>query len=246
VSPNADDAPFRQLGSPRRGGIVVVCDHAGNAVPEGIDLGVSASAMAKHIAWDIGTSGVGERLARRHGLAVHMAIYSRLVIDLHREEDSTALIPVESDGILIPGNIGADREGRLARYYRPYHEALAAWLDEAQPGLVISVHSFTPSLETAPADRPWEVGLLYNTDDRAALHAMRLFGELGLNVGDNEPYPGNKLNATMDRHAEAHGRPYCTLEIRNDLIADEAGQARWAAMIADVAGRVKLALDSGS
>ena len=226
---------FRQLGSPRKGGIVVVCDHAANAVPEGIDLGVSAGTMDNHIAWDIGTGGVCDRLTRRHGLPVHMALYSRLVVDLHREEDSHGLIPESSDGVLIPGNIGADRESRLARYYRPYHAALEQWLDEVQPGLIVTVHSFTPSLESAPAQRPWEVGLLYNEDDRAARHAIHLFGELGLTVGDNEPYSGRDLNATMNRHAEAHCRPYCAIEIRNDLIADEGGQARWAAMIADVA-----------
>ena len=81
-------------------------------------------------------------------------------------------------------------------------------------------------------------------DDRAACHAIRLFEELGLRVGDNQPYSGRDLNATMNRHAEAMGRPYCAIEIRNDLIAQEAGQARFAALIADVAGRVQLALES--
>jgi predicted N-formylglutamate amidohydrolase len=236
--------PYRQIGTPNRRGIVSVCDHASNAVPEGIELGVPVGAMDKHIAWDIGTAGVVERLARRHNIPAHLAEASRLVIDLHREEDSKGLIPTTSDGILIPGNIGADREGRLANLYRPYHDALAAWLDERDPRLILSIHSFTPCLESEPCDRPWEIGLLYNEDDRAARHAIRLFGELGVTVGDNEPYSGKQLNATMNRHAEAFGRPYCAIEIRNDLILNEAGQARYAAMIADVAGRVVLALES--
>ena len=238
------DAPFRFLGEPRKGGIVAVCDHASNAVPDDIALGVPPGTMEKHVAWDIGAAGVVERLARRHGIAAMLAEISRLVIDLHREEDSPGLIPTTSDGILIPGNIGADCEARLDRFHRPYHAAMAEWLDEAQPGLILSIHSFTPELESAPAERPWEVGILYNEDDRAAQHAIRLFGELGHVVGDNEPYSGKMLNATMNRHAEALGRPYCAIEIRNDLIASEAGQARWAAIIADVAARVQLALDS--
>ena len=85
--------------------------------------------------------------------------------------------------------------------------------------------------------------MLYNKDDRAARHAIRLFGEQGLTVGDNEPYSGTELNATMNRHAEAHDRHYCAVEIRQDLIATRADQARWATMVADVAGRVALALD---
>ena len=138
---------------------------------------------------------------------------------------------------------GADRERRLAAYHRPYHAALGEWLDAAEPKLILAIHSFTPSLETAPQDRPWEVGLLYNEDGRAGHQAIRLLREQGFAVGDNEPYSGRDLNATMNRHAEAHGRPYCAIEIRNDLIADEGGQARWAALIADIANRVAQALE---
>ena len=49
----------------------------------------------------------------------------------------------------------------------------------------------------------------------------------------------------MNRHAEAHGRPYLAIEVRQDQIADEAGQARWASMLADVAGRVALMINGG-
>ena len=235
--------PYRQLGTVRRGGIVAVVDHASNEVPPGIELGVAPEVMAKHVAWDIGAAGVAERMSRRHGIAAHLACVSRLVIDFHREEDSPALIPETSDGHLIPGNIGADRERRLEVYYRPYHAALEDWLHAAEPKLILSIHSFTPSLETRPQSRPWEVGLLYNEDGRAGHQAIRLLREQGFAVGDNEPYSGRDLNATMNRHAEAHGRPYCAIEIRNDLIADEGGQARWAALIADIANRVAQALE---
>ncbi|TIX49950.1 N-formylglutamate amidohydrolase [Alteraurantiacibacter aquimixticola] len=239
------ETSYRQIPAFDTHGIVSVCDHASNHVPDGIELGVGSEVLEKHIARDIGAAGVVERMARRHGIPAHLGEVSRLVIDLHREEEVDGLIPTTSDGILIPGNIGADREGRIEKYYRPYHDALAAWLDEQDPQLILSIHSFTPELESKPGEeRPWEIGLLYNEDDRAAQHAIRLFGELGVTVGDNEPYSGKLLNATMNRHAEAHGRPYCAIEIRNDLIANEAGQARYAAMIADVAGRVLSALAS--
>ena len=235
---------FRQIGTPQPGGIAVVCDHASNRVPEGIELGIQHSLVEKHIGWDIGAAGVVERLVRQHGMAAHLACVSRLVVDLHREEDAPGAIPEQSDGHLIPGNIGADREARLERFHRPYHRAMAEWLERAQPKLILSIHSFTPALESKPGGkRPWEIGLLYNEDRRAARHAMHFLRELGHEVGDNEPYSGRELNATMNRHAEAHGRPYCAIEIRNDLIADEGGQARWAAILADVAGRVALAVE---
>lgn len=237
-----DDNPYRQVGEVKRGGIVCVADHASNFVPEDIDLGIPAELLNEHVALDIGVEGIAERLARRHGVAAHIACVSRLICDLHREEDHPKVVPTESDGHLIPGNIGADIEKRLELYHRPYHEALGKWLDQIQPELIVSLHSFTPELATSDEERPWECALLYNEDDRAARHAIRLFSELGLNVGDNEPYSGKQLNATMNRHAEAHGRYYLALEIRQDLIATRAEQSRWAAMVADVAGRVLLAL----
>jgi len=238
-----DFKPYRRLGAPQRGGIVCVSDHASNHVPEDLELGVAPQRFDQHIAVDIGVEGIAGRMARRHNVAAHLATVSRLVVDLHREEDHPGVVPTESDGVLVPGNIGANVEGRLERFYRPYHAALTEWLDQGQPKLIISLHSFTPKLETSDEARPWECALLYNQDDRAARHAIRLFAEHGLNVGDNEPYSGRELNATMNRHAEAHGRYYCALEVRQDLIATGAEQSRWADLIADVMGGVALALD---
>lgn len=238
-----DDLPYRQIGEPAPGGIVCIADHASNFVPKDIELGIAPELLEQHIAVDIGVEGVAGRMARRHGIPAHLATASRLVCDLHREEDHKAVVPMESDGHLIPGNIGADIEARLKRFHRPYHKALANWLDAAQPELIISLHSFTPSLATSDEERPWEVALLYNTDDRAARHAIWLFSEQGLNVGDNQPYSGKELNATMNRHAEVYGRAYIALEIRQDLIVTRAEQSRWAAMITDVANRVALAME---
>lgn len=239
-----DGKPYRQVGEPGSTGILCVADHASNFVPPDIELGIDPALLDAHIAVDIGVEGVADRIARRHSIPAHIATVSRLVCDLHRKEGEPAVIPAESDGHLIAGNIGADIEMRLNRFHRPYHDALARMIDEVRPRMLVAIHSFTPKLETSDTPRPWEVALLYNQDDRAAQHAIRLFGEQGLTVGDNEPYSGKQLNATMDRHAEARGLPYLTIEIRNDQIATEAGQARWATMIADVAGRTLLALES--
>lgn len=237
-----DNLPYRQVGTEdlRPGGMLCIVDHASNFVPEGIELGIDSRLMDQHIALDIGVEGIAERLARRHNIPAHIACVSRLVCDLHRREDEPAVVPTESDGKLIPGNIGADVEARLERYHRPYHDALAKLIAEAKPKMLVALHSFTPSLDTSDEERPWEVALLYNRDDTAARHAIRLFGEQGLTVGDNQPYSGKQLNATMDRHAEGNGIPYCTVEIRQDQVANEAGQARWAMMLADVMGRVAL------
>ncbi|MDT0575293.1 N-formylglutamate amidohydrolase [Croceicoccus sp. F390] len=234
-------ALFRQIGTPRHGGIVLVADHAGNAVPDDMALGIAPELLERHIGIDIGVAGVAERMARFHEIPAHLACLSRLIVDLHREEDHEKLIPTHSDGHVIPGNIGADRTMRIARFYHPYHEALARWLEQAQPSLIISLHSFTPELASNPAEtRPWEVGLLYNRNEAPARRAIRLFEAQGLTVGDNQPYSGKLLNATMNRHAEAHGRDYLAIEVRQDQIATAAGQQRWARLIAEVANGVAL------
>lgn len=234
---------FRHIGTIRSGGIVCVADHASNRVPAGIDLGIAPELLHDHIALDIGVEAVAERLAEDHGIPAHIATVSRLVCDFNRGEVDPAVVPERSDGHPVPGNLGTDVEARLAAYHRPYHRGLAEFISQTRPGLILALHSFTPALRSVSQPRPWEVALLYNQDDRAARHAIRLFAAEGLTVGDNEPYSGKDLNATMDRHAEVAGIPYCAIEVRQDQIADAAGQARWAALIADVAGRVLLALD---
>ncbi|WP_027442125.1 N-formylglutamate amidohydrolase [Erythrobacter cryptus] len=229
---------FRQIGTPAPGGIVCVVDHASNHVPEDIDLGIPESLLDDHIALDIGTAAIAARLARDHAIPAHLAAVSRLVCDLNREEDAPGLVPEVSDGHAIPGNIGADRELRLARFHRPYHSALAAWLEAAQPSLILSLHSFTPRLASRDEARPWQVGVLYNTYARAARIAIPLLEAEGLIVGDNLPYSGRDLNYTMNRHAEGRGRAYLGLELRQDLVRTPADHARWAARIAGIAQRV--------
>lgn len=238
-----DGKPFRQVGDIRPGGIVCIADHASNHVPTGIELGIEPALLHDHIALDIGVEGMADLLARRHQIPAHIACVSRLVCDFNREEDDPAVVPAESDGHLVPGNLGADIGERVAHYHRPYHEGFAEMVAKARPKLILALHSFTPALRSKDAARPWEVALLYNQDDRAARQAIRLFRTEGLTVGENEPYSGRDLNATMDRHAEAAGIPYCAIEVRQDQITTEGGQARWAALIANVAGRVLIALE---
>ena len=233
---------FRQIGTPARGGIVCTADHASNAVPADIDLGIPQHLLHEHIAIDIGTAAIAERLAQNYAIPAHIAAVSRLVCDLNRDETAPGLVPETSDGHPIPGNVGVDREDRLARFHRPYHTALADWLDGAEPALILSLHSFTPHLASRGEPRPWQVGVLYNQDDRAARIAIPLLAAEGLNVGDNLPYSGRDLNYTMNRHAEAHGRPYLGVELRQDLVQTPESHDLWAGLLANIAQRVASAL----
>ncbi|MFZ1567098.1 MAG: N-formylglutamate amidohydrolase [Sphingorhabdus sp.] len=230
--------PWIILGTPKAGGILVVCDHASNHVPDEIDLGIDRQLMSQHIAYDIGVTGVASFMVELTFCAAFLATNSRLVVDLNRYPDDASAIPVASDGYDIVGNHldAAGRQARLARYFTPYHAALADSLNRHRPALILSVHSFTPRLETDPsAERPWEIGVLYNEQELPSSMAIeRLEGE-GLIVGDQLPYSGRQLNATMNRHAEANEIPYVGIEIRQDLIGDAAGQERFAAILGEMA-----------
>ena len=236
---------FCIAGEPRTDGILVVSDHAANRVPDDIDLGIDPVLLDQHVALDIGVAAVARRMVEQPGIAAFLGNVSRLVCDCNREEDSPGVIPHASDGHAIPGNLFdvADREERLERFYRPYHSALAELLERAPPRLIVSLHSFTPSLASRPEEqRPWHCGVLYNADERAARRAIPLLEAEGLVVGDQQPYSGKLLNATMNLHAEAHGHAYFGVEIRQDQLGDEAGQAAWAERLARIANRVALDL----
>jgi predicted N-formylglutamate amidohydrolase len=233
---------FRLLGEPRFGGVLVVSDHASNHVPAGIALGISPDLMHQHMAIDIGVAEVGGRMACKAGVAAFQCGFSRLVCDVNRDEDAPGAVPAASDGHAVPGNMldDAGRAGRIENFHRPYHNALESLLSSVPPALIVSLHSFTPRLATSTEARPWQVGVLYNQDDRAARIAIPLLENENLVVGDQQPYSGRQLNYTMNRHAEADGRPYLGIEIRQDEIANPAGQARWAEILLRIAAQVAL------
>jgi predicted N-formylglutamate amidohydrolase len=235
------------LGEPQQGGILVVSDHASNHVPDDVHLGIDAALLSQHIAWDIGVAGVARYLVDLSGCAAFLATYSRLVVDLNRYPSDASAVPVVSDGVDIKGNhlSAAQRQDRLDRYFHPYHVRLEQLLHERRPSLILSIHSFTPRLDTDPlAERPWEIGVLYNEHDAASMIAIPYLEGEGLIVGDQLPYSGKQLNATMNRHAEGQDIPYVGVEIRQDLIETSEGQERFAAILAEMAQYVAERLAS--
>ncbi|WP_025560547.1 N-formylglutamate amidohydrolase [Sphingomonas sp. UNC305MFCol5.2] len=230
----------------KRQDILLLCDHASNAVPADIDLGIEPELLDLHIAVDIGAGPLTHSLAARLDCPAILATVSRLVIDLHREPDHVSLIPHRSDGHLVPGNDTVDRAARIARFHAPYHRLLARRVRTQRPRLILSIHSFTPCLEHGGTDRPWQVGVLYNRDARAARPAIDYFRAEGFVTGDNEPYSGRLLNATLNRHAEANGIPSIAIEVRNDLIRDPAGVERWSQTLAGLAYSLRNSLASNA
>lgn len=225
---------------------LLVGDHAGVAVPRALgDLGLPPEAFLRHIAVDIGISGLGPLLADRLGACFISQHYSRLVIDCNRDPARPDGIAEISDGTTIPGNLGltpAGRQARVEEIFQPYHDAIAAELDwraaEGLPTVLIALHSFTPVMSEIA--RPWRYGVLHlhnSPFSDAALAALRgTFGE-DL-VGDNEPYMMDGTDFTVPHHAGPRGLDYFELEVRQDLLETAEGQAEVAAAIGPVLERL--------
>lgn len=215
--------------------ILIVSDHASNHVPDDIDLGIAPELLLQHIALDIGAAEVSVLLAERLQCTAILGGISRLVCDLNREETAPGLIPHITDGHVIPGNEHADHAERLARFHQPYHNEVARQVAAIARPFIVSVHSFTPCLSTHPdQQRSWEIGVLYNEDDRAARIAIPLLEAAGLIVGDQLPYSGRILNYTMNRHAEANNIPYLGIEMRQDISGTAEGQRRYADILTPI------------
>lgn len=235
-------SPFDLVEGDRGKGLVLVADHARRALPEEYGaLGLPASEFERHIAYDIGVETVTRELAALTGAPAVLANFSRLLIDPNRGEDDPTLIRQLYDGTVVPGNYpmtAQERERRLERFYRPYHDAVASMVASVAEAsgaapFIFSVHSFTPAMQGLA--RPWHVGILWDSDDRAPGPLIEaLSADAELVVGDNEPYDGALRGDTMFRHAIVNGFAHALVEIRQDLVADAAGAIAWANRLAPI------------
>ena len=230
---------YEIIGDTRQGRWLVTCDHASNLVPDSInggDLGIGDADMSRHIAHDVGAAGLALALGAALDSPAILSCFSRLVIDPNRGEEDPTLLMRLYDGTIIPANRHADAvevERRLALLHRPYHAAYARLAARRADTAILAIHSFTPRLN-GRAPRPWHVGVLHSPlDDRLSRALLaRLAAQADLCVGDNEPYAGHLPGDAVDRHGLQAGRHNTLIELRNDLIADAAAQAAWAARLA--------------
>jgi predicted N-formylglutamate amidohydrolase len=234
----AADEPSPVIESGRQGksNFVIVVDHASRRIPRALsDLGLPAAELQRHIAWDIGALGVARRLAAALDAPLVAQNYSRLVIDCNRDPSVPTSIPTVGEAIEIPGNKGLRADevaARRAEIFDPYHAHVRALLDEraaaGRPTILVAQHSMTDIFKGVR--RPMHAAVLYNRDRRfAGLVLDQLRSEPALLIGDNEPYfVSDDTDYTVPHHGEARGLPHVEIEIRQDLIADDAGQDEWA------------------
>ena len=219
-----------------RGALVLICEHASHFIPATYHgLGLGPDDQKRHIGWDIGALALARELATLLDAPLVHANYSRLLLDLNRPVSANDSIVTQSEDTRIPGNENlptAERELRRTRIYEPFHAELDALIDQrlqaAQATAVVSIHSFTPSYRGKT--RPWHVGVISQNDRMMADRMLEsLASDTDLCIGDNLPYgPHDGVFHSLARHGEARGLHGAMIEVRNDLLGDEAGQKRWA------------------
>jgi len=235
----SDFHPVERIEGPADAGVLILCDHASNALPpEYGSLGLQPEAFARHIAYDIGAAGVTRRLAQLLNAPAVLSCFSRLLIDPNRGADDPTLVMRISDGALIPGNAridAAEVEMRRLKYWKPYRDAASAEIERMSASgcipSIVAIHSFTPAWKGVA--RPWHVAFLWDCDPRLAKPLIAgLQGAGDLIVGDNEPYDGALAGDTMYDLGTARGLPHVLVELRQDLIAEAKGQDAWAQRLA--------------
>jgi len=229
---------------------LLTCDHYGRIIPRALgDLGLPADEFERHIAWDVGIAGVADALSERLDAHLIAQRYSRLVIDCNRPPEAPSSIPRLSEATVIPGNEGlaaGAAQARRAAIFDPYHrridEVITRRLRDGVPTVLVALHSFTPVY--AGVARPWHIGTLYHRDTRLPPLLLKyLRAEPGLVVGDNEPYAvSDDTDYTIPVHGEKRGLMNSGIEIRQDLIADPAGQQQWADRLARIFAEIEAAL----
>ena len=222
--------------------IVLLCEHAANFIPARYgNLGLPPAELQRHIAYDIGAAAVARLLAQRLDAALALAGYSRLLIDCNRPPEAPGLIPARSEATDIPGNRNLSAEQRAERdrlFFAPFRDRVAALLDArlaaGRPTVLIGMHSFTPLFRGVR--RPWQVGVLYLRAHRLAAALLDgLRTDAALLIGVNEPYCVTLAgDYTVPWVGEPRGIATALFEVRQDLIADDAGAAAWAGRLAGV------------
>jgi predicted N-formylglutamate amidohydrolase len=245
-----DVPPVMEENAAGRSPFLLTCDHYGRLIPRILgDLGVPAGELTRHIAWDIGIAGVADALSKQLDAHLIAQRYSRLVIDCNRPPAAPSSIPRISEATTIAGNEGLERDAAEARrrgIFDPYHrrirEVIEQRLREGRPTVLLSLHSFTPVY--AGVIRPWHIGTLYHRDTRLPPLLLKLLrAESDLVVGDNEPYAvSDETDYTIPVHGEARGLMNSGIEIRQDLIANPAGERQWAERLARIFGEIETTM----
>ncbi|MDP5216530.1 N-formylglutamate amidohydrolase [Ruegeria sp. 2205SS24-7] len=233
---SASEGPAaRVLNARGVGAAVLVCEHASRFIPASLEgLGLEDEAAGSHAAWDVGAMELAvELMGALDAPLVHSRV-SRLVYDCNRPPEATGAVLARSERFEIPGNQGlsaAHHAQRVRDVYAPFRDLLAdAVAGRNDPPLMITIHSFTPVYNGIHRDI--DLGILHDTDNRAARALLGKVSPCGLRVALNQPYSARDgVTHTLREHGVRNGLHNVMLEVRNDLIDTPTGVNRIAGLL---------------
>ena len=216
--------------------VLLTCEHASNRVPPPRVWPDEDRWLAPlHWAYDLGAAAITRQLAEDLGAVAVLARFTRLLVDPNRVLSSDTLFREVADGKTVHLNTEAspaEREARISTFYEPFHGAIDHAMEGREPGLLLSIHSFTPRYEGG-ALRPMEMGVLFDRNRDDALRLAAAFSRQGLKTALNAPYSGmNGMMYSAQSHADRHGWRALELEIRQDLSGDPTQVKRLSQAIA--------------
>jgi len=218
--------------------ILLVCEHAGQAIPAQLDgLGLPGGAIDLHIGWDIGAERLARSLAAKLGAPLILQRYSRLVMDCNRPPCSSDSMPEISDRMAIPGNQRLSAHARRERQrliFDPLDAAITDGFERFPRKAAFSIHSFTRQMQQDER-RVWDAGFLCRHDLAAAQTFVDSIGraEPGLRLAVNEPYQIDDAGDWfIPHHAEQRKLRHTLIEVCNDQLRTDTQISRWTDLIA--------------
>lgn len=209
--------------------VLLTCEHASERLPVPWTWPEADRRLAHtHWAFDLGARDLALDLSRALDATLVMARFSRLLVDANRPEASPTLFRAEADGLPVALNAAlddAERERRLAGYYRPFHAAVDHELRRTTAPIVMAVHTYTDLYEGQR--RTLEAGVLFDREEELALRMLAELRAEGLHAELNEPWSGKAgLIHVAGTHADHHGRRAIEIELRQDLAVRAEFRAR--------------------
>ncbi len=224
VGARVEDAFEIVVGGDGSSPLLLTCEHASNRVPPPRSWPEADERLRNlHWAYDLGAAEVTRGLAERLNAVAVLARFTRLLVDPNRSPESENLFRDRADGEAVWLNVETDeaeRQARIQSLYEPFHAAIDGVMAGRPPGLLLSVHSFTPRYEGGDL-RPMQLGVLFDFDREPALVLAAALAKTGLVTALNAPYSGlNGMMYSAQSHGTRHSWRALELEIRQDLSGD--------------------------
>lgn len=213
--------------------MVISCEHGGNRIParyRPLFRGLG-HVLAGHRGYDRGAAFLAKALARAFNTPCHIALESRLLIDLNRSPRNRAVFSH------ITSTLSPTEKARIVKeFYLPYRCAVeddvAAQIKSSSAVVHLSVHSFTPRIEGRK--RRADIGLLYDPQRSFERVFCRRWKQIlrqrypELHVRLNYPYRGISDGFTAYLRKRYSASRYCgiELEVNQRLMAADITQRR--------------------